>query len=201
MKEEKDYIRDITEIRSMMERSSKFRLLSGWAGITALVSKVMEYGIPVMSHDDDTAEKVELLQAFGVSASEFPVSLEAARSASALGMKVFMGAPNMIRGLSSNGHLSASETVRNRLCNGFISDYYPESLLQAPFVAKNQVNIDLAEAFGLVTGGPGEYLKPADMTGRLVEGGCADIIVVRPSCDWAMVEQTWTGGRCVYMAL
>jgi len=35
MKEEKDYIRDITEIRSMMERSSKFRLLSGWAGITA----------------------------------------------------------------------------------------------------------------------------------------------------------------------
>lgn len=35
MKEEKDYIRDISEIRSMMERSSKFRLLSGWAGITA----------------------------------------------------------------------------------------------------------------------------------------------------------------------
>lgn len=35
MKEEKDYIRDISEIRSMMERSSKFRLLSGWAGIAA----------------------------------------------------------------------------------------------------------------------------------------------------------------------
>jgi len=35
MKEQKDYIQDITEIRSMMERSSKFRLLSGWAGIIA----------------------------------------------------------------------------------------------------------------------------------------------------------------------
>lgn len=35
MKEERDYIRDIAEIRSMMERSSKFLSLSGWAGIMA----------------------------------------------------------------------------------------------------------------------------------------------------------------------
>lgn len=35
MKEEQDYIRDIAEIRSMMERSSKFLSLSGWAGIMA----------------------------------------------------------------------------------------------------------------------------------------------------------------------
>ena len=35
MKEEQDYIRDIVEIRSMMERSSRFLSLSGWAGIMA----------------------------------------------------------------------------------------------------------------------------------------------------------------------
>jgi hypothetical protein len=35
MKKEQNYIRDITEIRSMMERSSKFLSLSGWAGIMA----------------------------------------------------------------------------------------------------------------------------------------------------------------------
>ncbi|WPP49155.1 hypothetical protein [Catalinimonas niigatensis] len=35
MKKEQDYIRDIAEIRSMMERSSKFLSLSGWAGILA----------------------------------------------------------------------------------------------------------------------------------------------------------------------
>jgi len=35
MKGEQDYIRDITEMRSMMERSSKFLSLSGWAGILA----------------------------------------------------------------------------------------------------------------------------------------------------------------------
>ncbi|MFZ0391722.1 MAG: hypothetical protein WAN36_14775, partial [Calditrichia bacterium] len=32
---QQDYIRDIAEIRSMMERSSKFLSLSGWAGIMA----------------------------------------------------------------------------------------------------------------------------------------------------------------------
>lgn len=35
MKKEQDYIKDIAEIRSMMERSSKFLSLSGWAGIMA----------------------------------------------------------------------------------------------------------------------------------------------------------------------
>lgn len=35
MKEKQDYIRDIAEVRNMMERSSKFRSLSGLAGIFA----------------------------------------------------------------------------------------------------------------------------------------------------------------------
>jgi len=35
MKKEQDYIRHIAEIRFMMERSSKFLSLSGWAGIMA----------------------------------------------------------------------------------------------------------------------------------------------------------------------
>lgn len=35
MKEERDYIQDIVEIRSMMERSTKFLSLSGWAGVMA----------------------------------------------------------------------------------------------------------------------------------------------------------------------
>lgn len=34
-KEKQDYIQDIAEIRQMMERSSKFLSLSGWAGIMA----------------------------------------------------------------------------------------------------------------------------------------------------------------------
>ena len=35
MKTEQDYIQDLAQIRSMMERSSKFLSLSGWAGVMA----------------------------------------------------------------------------------------------------------------------------------------------------------------------
>ncbi|QIP13813.1 hypothetical protein G8759_14945 [Spirosoma aureum] len=35
MKEDQDYIRDIAQIRTIMERSSKFLSLAGWAGIMA----------------------------------------------------------------------------------------------------------------------------------------------------------------------
>ena len=35
MSKEQDYIKDLADIRSMMERSSKFLSLSGWAGIMA----------------------------------------------------------------------------------------------------------------------------------------------------------------------
>lgn len=35
MKQQQDFARDISEIRSMMERSTKFLSLSGWAGIMA----------------------------------------------------------------------------------------------------------------------------------------------------------------------
>lgn len=40
MKEQQDYIQDIAEIRSMMERSSKFLSLSGWAGLIAGTSAI-----------------------------------------------------------------------------------------------------------------------------------------------------------------
>ena len=49
MKGEQDYIKDITEMRSMMERSSKFLSLSGWAGVMAgiyaLAGAYMAYAI------------------------------------------------------------------------------------------------------------------------------------------------------------
>ncbi len=49
MIKEKDYIKDLTEIRQMMERSSKFISLSGWAGILAgiyaLVAAYIAYAL------------------------------------------------------------------------------------------------------------------------------------------------------------
>src|SRR5688500_12571922 len=58
MKQEKDYSRDLAEIRSMMERSSKFLSLSGWAGIMAgiyaLVGAFIAYAVLGFNPDDQT---------------------------------------------------------------------------------------------------------------------------------------------------
>jgi alpha-D-ribose 1-methylphosphonate 5-triphosphate diphosphatase len=58
------------------------------------------HGVPLASHDDDTIEKVALMQELGANISEFPVTIEAAREAKARGMANAMGAPNALRGMS-----------------------------------------------------------------------------------------------------
>jgi NADH:ubiquinone oxidoreductase subunit K len=56
MKEEQEYIKDLTEIRSMMERSTRFLSLTGWsgimAGIYALVGAYLAYRIIYLNPDE-----------------------------------------------------------------------------------------------------------------------------------------------------
>ena len=53
---QQDYIRDISEIRSMMERSTKFLSLSGWAGIMAgiyaLIGAYIAYKVLYFNPDE-----------------------------------------------------------------------------------------------------------------------------------------------------
>jgi len=64
MKEERDYIQDITEIRTMMERSSKFLSLSGWAGIMAgilaLAGAYIAYDIFHFNPDEIVDHSIDL---------------------------------------------------------------------------------------------------------------------------------------------
>jgi alpha-D-ribose 1-methylphosphonate 5-triphosphate diphosphatase len=159
---------------------------------------VRESNIPFLSHDDDTAEKVSFVRELGVNASEFPVSMEAAQAAKKSNMKVFMGAPNLIRGCSSNNHLKASDALKAGICDALVSDYYPECLLQAPFTASKRHNINLQETLKMVISNPGDYLKQRIKAGRLIEGSPADLIVVDHTGPWVRTAQTWVSGRCVY---
>ena len=170
----------------------------GWRSLAELACSIGQASIPVLSHDDDTVEKVTFVRELGATAAEFPVTLKAARAAKDHGMKVFMGAPNLIRGCSSNGHLRAVDTVAQDLCDGLLSDYYPECLIQSPFAAHKRVGIPLEKSLRLVTSNPGDYLRQDETTGRLVPGGPADVIVVDTSGSWARVTQTWVDGKCVF---
>jgi len=70
-----------------------------------------KHQIPILSHDDDTVLKVDLVNELGTSASEFPVTLEAAKAAKAKNMFIFMGAPNLLRNCSSNGNLRSADII------------------------------------------------------------------------------------------
>ncbi|MDT8379618.1 MAG: hypothetical protein RQ739_12070, partial [Desulfotignum sp.] len=107
---------------------------------------------PMLSHDDDTIEKIDLIQALGIGACEFPITLEAARKAGDSGLHIFMGAPNLVRDRSTSGSLKASEVLGQDLCTGLVSDYYPESLLQAAFLGKKHTQSPAA-ALRQVTAG------------------------------------------------
>jgi alpha-D-ribose 1-methylphosphonate 5-triphosphate diphosphatase len=83
------------------------------------------------SHDDDSAEKVAAVSRLGVTLSEFPVNLEAARAARRLGMLISLGSPNVLRGASLTGNLSGREALTAGLGDILYSDFAPMSLLHA----------------------------------------------------------------------
>jgi alpha-D-ribose 1-methylphosphonate 5-triphosphate diphosphatase len=70
-----------------------------------------ERGIPVAAHDDRTEAEVERNHAEGTRISEFPVSLEAARTARRLGLSTIAGAPNIVRGGSHSGNVAVLDLI------------------------------------------------------------------------------------------
>jgi alpha-D-ribose 1-methylphosphonate 5-triphosphate diphosphatase len=185
------------EVMTMVDRKKTNRLRA-WDQAAGLAQKARAAGIPILSHDDDTPEKVALIRQLNADGCEFPIALAAARRAREAGLQVFMGAPNLVRGTSTNGHLKAADTVAQGLCNGLISDYYPECLPQTPFKAHAALAIDLPTALRLVTVGPAAFLKDPMVTGCLQPGDSADLIVIDTAGEWKKVVQTWVGGRCVH---
>jgi alpha-D-ribose 1-methylphosphonate 5-triphosphate diphosphatase len=64
-------------------------------------------GVTLASHDDTTAAEVALAHRDGMAIAEFPTTMEAAAASRALGMATVMGAPNVVRGGSHSGNVSA----------------------------------------------------------------------------------------------
>jgi alpha-D-ribose 1-methylphosphonate 5-triphosphate diphosphatase len=185
------------EVMTMVDRKKADRP-KAWDQAVGLAEKARAAGIPILSHDDDTPAKVSLIRQLHVDGCEFPIALAAARSAREAGLQVFMGAPNLVRGASTNGHLKAADAVARGLCNGLISDYYPECLLQTPFKVQTALSVPLSQALGLVTTGPAAFLKDRLVSGCLAPGDPADLIVIETAGKWKKVVQTWVAGRCVH---
>ncbi|MFW8696218.1 alpha-D-ribose 1-methylphosphonate 5-triphosphate diphosphatase, partial [Mesorhizobium japonicum] len=75
----------------------------------------------------------------GVSLSEFPTTLAAARAAREKSIAVIMGAPNIVRGGSHSGNVAAADLAREDALDILSSDYVPSSLLQAAFQLHKEI--------------------------------------------------------------
>lgn len=142
------------------------------------VALFRDQGMPLASHDDTTAADVDAAAAAGCKICEFPTTLEAARAARAAGLAVVGGAPNVVRGGSHSGNVSAIDLAREGALDALSSDYVPASLLQAVFALTRDPGLALHEAFALVTSRPAAMLGLADR-GRLAPGLRADLARVR----------------------
>ena len=156
-----------------------------WLGSLALAGRIRLVG-----HDMDSPGAVEALRARGWSVAEFPTTVEAARTARDLGLPIVMGAPNVMRGESHSGNVSAAELVGLGLVTALASDYLPSGLLAGAFTLARSGLATLPAAIGLVTSGAAASAGLSDR-GRLAAGLRADLALVDDTGAWPVVRATF----------
>ena len=162
-----------------------------------VVAMARQHGIPLASHDDATREHVEEARADGASISEFPTSVEAAEAARNAGLMVLMGAPNVVRGGSHSGNVSAIDLARRGLLDILSSDYVPYSLLQAAFaLPRLETGVNLSAAIRTVTANPAAAVG-LDDRGSIVPGKRADLIRVHLDGEFPVMRAAWRQGERV----
>jgi alpha-D-ribose 1-methylphosphonate 5-triphosphate diphosphatase len=162
----------------------------------AVIELARQHGTVIASHDDTTREHVEEAVTSGISISEFPTTLGAAGHANKRGMSVVMGAPNVVRGGSHSGNVSAIELAKHNFLDGLSSDYVPSSLMQAVFLLHNEQGIALPKAVALVSSNPARMVGLKDR-GVLEAGKRADFSRVRLVDGLPVVIGVWREGRRV----
>jgi alpha-D-ribose 1-methylphosphonate 5-triphosphate diphosphatase len=160
-----------------------------------------EHGIALASHDDTTVAHVEEAYAEGASVCEFPTTVLAAQAAHARGMVTIMGGPNVVRGGSHSGNVSAIELARLGLMDILSSDYVPGSLLSATLRLTEAAGWSLPQAVALVTRNPAACIGLPDR-GQIAQGLRADLIQVRvvklaDGREQGVVRAVWRGGARV----
>ena len=164
---------------------------------SGLVARCHERGLVLASHDDAGPHHVAIAKAEGVAIAEFPTSRSAAEAARDVGLKILMGAPNLVRGKSHSGNVAAAELAEHGLLDILSSDYYPASLLHAAFVlTQAPFDLSLPEASAIVSANPARQVG-LDDRGEIRPGMRADLIRVAMAGDIPVIRGVWRAGRRV----
>lgn len=159
-----------------------------------VVAGCHERDLPLASHDDTELEHVAQARQEKVAMSEFPTTLHAAQAAREAGMAIIMGGPNMVKGGSHSGNVSAAELARHDLLDILSSDYVPASLIQAAFLLRDQLGWSMDRAIATVSRNPAQAIGLVDR-GEIAVGLRADCIRVREVQGMPVVLGTWREGE------
>jgi alpha-D-ribose 1-methylphosphonate 5-triphosphate diphosphatase len=182
-----EYILERREMQSKYAASNKRDILA----------LAQQLGVKLASHDDATVAHVDEALEDGVSIAEFPTTAEAAKAAHANGLSVLMGAPNVVRGGSHSGNISAAQVAANGHLDVLSSDYVPCSLLSAVFAMPKMVeSFGLSDALRLVTLNPANAAGLADR-GAIEIGRRADLVQVAQNNGQPIVRRVWREGQRV----
>lgn len=164
--------------------------------LDALSQRLIARGVRLGSHDDRTPQDRIAARARGISIAEFPETQAVAEFARQGGDAVIMGAPNLVRGGSHKGNVSALEMVALGLVDALASDYHYPSLKSAAFLLADGGLCDLAAAWALISSRPARILGLTDR-GTLRPGARADLVVLEPVRRRVMA--TIAGGQVSYL--
>ncbi|AGT09846.1 alpha-D-ribose 1-methylphosphonate 5-triphosphate diphosphatase [Paracoccus aminophilus] len=159
------------------------------------VAKAKALGAVLASHDDTTAEHVATSASYGIRLAEFPTTAEAAAACHEHGIMVMMGAPNLIRGGSHSGNVSAAELARNGHLDILSSDYVPAGLLPGAIILAG-IWDDLPRAIATVTANPAKATGLSDR-GQIRAGLRGDLIRFRMLGETPVLRETWVKGARV----
>ncbi|MBN2631216.1 MAG: alpha-D-ribose 1-methylphosphonate 5-triphosphate diphosphatase [Rhodobacteraceae bacterium] len=185
---EDEFVEHVASLRALRDR------LGALHEATA-VAESRRYGATLASHDDTTAPQVAVSAQHGVHFAEFPTTAEAAAACRLQGIKVMMGAPNLIRGGSHSGNVAARELAEADLLDIVSSDYVPSSLLSAALMLGDLWG-NMARGIATVTAAPADATGLQDR-GHLVPGARADVIRVTRLGAAGAVRGVWVQGKRV----
>lgn len=172
------------------------------AAISRVAAIGREAGCPMLSHDDTQEQTRKYYRALGADIAEFPMRRPVAAEARAMGEAVVLGAPNVVRGGSHIGSLSAADMIEDGLCTVLASDYAYPALPAAAGRLAAEKRADLWTIWSCISAAPAAALGLNDR-GRLAPGLRADIVAL----DWPIAaggapanRLTLSGGRIAFLS-
>ena len=167
------------------------------ARMEELARHARQYGVAMAGHDDEGPERIALMARLGATISEFPCDLATAREAHAKGLATLFGAPNVVRGRSLSGALSARDAIASGVASCLCSDYAPQALLPAVGVLVSELGLSWPEAVRLVSANPARAAGLVDR-GEIAVGKSSDLVVAGDLDGTLIADAVWRSGCLIY---